>query len=675
MIIYLKELRLYILLLFLIPTVFLASFSLWTNIFFSNKLSSPEKIMNNNNTGLILLDRTGKPFFTFYQPKNTHTIPLSKIPKITQEAVISAEDKNFYHHFGFSPTGILRSIIYDIAHHSLAYGGSTITQQLVKNALLNSNKNLIRKFQEIIVAQEIENRYSKDQILAMYLNSVYFGNGAFGIENAAENYFGKPTKDLDLAESSMLAAILPAPSALSPIYGNLSQTKLHQKHVLDQMVVDGYITQAQESNAFNKVLVFNHQQQDINNLAPDFALMVKNQLIKKYGEEFIARSGFVVTTTLDTQFQRYAQQSVNSHIKELKEDGATNGASVVEDPQTGEILALVGSIDWNQPGFGMINMATTPRQPGSSFKPIIYGEALSKGMITAATVLQDIPTTFPGDYKPVDYDHRYRGPVLVRRALANSLNIPAVEVLQRIGLDTALQAAKSFGITTLNQPYYGFSLVLGAGEVPLTEMTGVYATLANQGIHVDQSLILNIKDKNNNIIYKNQPNSEQTISPQAAFILTSILSDPQARHEEFGNLLDSSIPQAVKTGTSDSFKDSLTFGYTPDLAIGVWVGNDNNSPMDGIAGSLGAAPIERDLITKFSTYVSHKTYPLPPGIIQKAVCRSNGLLLQNATSSGYLEYFIDGTEPTRSCNLLFNSTPSPLISIPPITPLVLHPSN
>lgn len=635
---------------------------IFTYLYFVSDLSSKDAIMNRNSTGVILEDRTGKPFFTFYSAHPKDFVPLSDIAENAQHAIIASEDKDFYHHPGFSIRGILRSMYLDILNRDTAFGGSTITQQLVKNALLSPEKSFLRKYQELFLSQEIERRYSKNEILEMYLNSVYFGEGAFGIEDAAMTYFGKHASQLTLAESSMLAGILPSPSALSPISGDKNAAKQHQEIVLQKMVEQGYISNEQKQQAENTELSFTNAKQDINSEAPHFALMVRDELIKEYGEQRISRSGFKVRTTLDLSDQDAAENAVSNQVARLAGDNATNGAAVVIDPKNGEILALVGSKDWFNEGFGKVNMAITPRSPGSSFKPIIYSAAFEKMLISPATILKDEPTTFAGGYKPLDYDRKFRGDVTVRRALANSLNIPAVEVMDMVGIPDGLDMAKRLGITTLKSPSdYGLSLVLGTGEVKLTELTNVYATFANEGTQYPITTILEIDDKNGQKIYNYTPTPQQVISPEVSFLITSILSDNVARAEEFGSALTISRPAAVKTGTAEDYRDALTLGYTPSLAVGVWVGNNDNTPMDQIAGSLGAAPIWRSLMETILQGTPIEKFQKPPTIVSAYICRNNGLLLHNstATSSALLEYFLPGTEPRQYCDSDHSQPPTP----------------
>lgn len=621
-----------------------------TYTYFASDLTSKEKIMNRNAEGVILLDRNNKPFFTFYEAKTTQYVPLKKIPEATQKAVISIEDKGFYDHDGFSPRGIIRSFITNLQTKELSQGGSTITQQLVKNALLNPKKNLLRKYQELILAEEIERRYSKEEILEMYLNSVYFGEGAFGIEEAAQTYFGIPAEKLSIAQSAMLAGLLPSPSLLSPISGDPEGARQRQLLVLENMLEEGYITLQEKEQAAKTKLSYTPNPEGLNTNAPHFALMVKKQLEDKFGEEEIARSGLRVRTTIDLNKQEFAEQVVKEQVTKLAGNRVTNGAAVVIDPQTGEILVMVGSKDWYNEQFGKFNVATSPRQPGSAFKPIVYSDALARGIITPGTVLQDKATVFTGGYKPLNYDKRFRGPVTVRRALSNSLNIPAVEIMNKVGIEETLSFAKSMGITSLkDSSNYGLSLVLGTGEISPLQLTNAFATFANEGEFLEATAILEIINKSGRRIYKHTPQAKPALDPRAAFLISSILSDNAARAEVFGNALTISRPAAVKTGTTDQYKDSWTVGYTPSLAVGVWVGNNDGTAMDNIAGSLGAAPIWRQLMEQFLEDKPVEQFIPPDGVTELYVCRGSGLRLLSPSSVGYKEYFLTGTEPTGIC--------------------------
>lgn len=658
----------FLLILILIPII--------TYISFAGDLKDKKSITNYSKTGLTLTDREGKTFFTFDQPKEATYIPLSDMPKVLQEATVTAEDRDFYTNPGFSITGITRAFFRNLLAGRIVEGGSTISQELVKIALLNSSRNYLRKYQELVLATELNRRFSKDDILEMYLNSVYFGEGAFGIENAAQAYFGIPAKELTLSQATLLVALLPAPSALSPLSNDPERALIRQKRILDGMVEEGYITQEQADVAAATELAYNPApQNEINTLAPHFALYVRDLLIDEYGEERVIREGFKVKTTLNSKFQAFAEQTVKNQILALRRNNAGNGAAVALDPKTGEILVMVGSFDWDDETNGRINMTLRPRQPGSSFKPIIYGLALEDKIITPSTELEDKAISY-GDYKPENYDKRFRGEVTVRRALANSLNIPAVEVMDMVGVADGLKFAKQLGITTLNEnaSTYGLPLVLGSGEVPLLEMTNAYAVFADQGKYHPTKTVLEIKNKYDQVIEENQDKNlweeivdlfnpatlfqtdtskeKIAMSDDAAFLISSILSDNAARAEVFGGALTISRPAAVKTGTTSDYKDALTIGYTPNLVVGVWVGNNDNTPMDNIAGSLGAAPIWRSLMNNFLAGTPVASFIKPSSVVQVTLCRDG----QPATGSAAKEFFIRGTQP-RNCD--DKLTPSP----------------
>ncbi len=648
-----------------------------TYLYFASDLRDKESIMNRGKTGLTLQTRDGETFFKFYQPKEIKYVPISEIPESMQKAVIATEDKNFYNNPGFSIRGIARAFFVNLFAHKIVEGGSTITQELAKNAFLNNRKNFLRKYQEIVLAAELNRRFSKEDILEMYLNSVYFGEGAFGVENASVAYFGKHASELTVSESALLVGILPAPSAYSPLSNDDANALRRQKIVLSEMVEDKYITVEEKNQAISKPLHYQPTKiDDGNTLAPHFALYVKKQLIDKYGEERIIREGFQVKTTLNKANQGYAERIVKNQVLNLKYNNASNAAAIAIDPKNGEIQVMVGSYDWNDENFGKTNMSVSPRQPGSSFKPLIYSAAIEKKLITPATILDDSPKTFEGyskDKPLLNNDKRFRGPVTVRRALANSLNIPAVEVMEKVGVSEGLDHSKKFGITTLDKFEGGLSLVLGASEVKLLELTNAYGVFANKGVLNEPKAIIEIKDKYGknvdntgglfsflNIFKVFKPGtSQRVLSEEAAFLISSILSDNRARAETFGGSLTVSRIAAVKTGTTNDYRDALTVGYTPSLVVGVWVGNNDNSPMDNVAGSLGAAPIWRSLMNNFLLNTKLETFQKPTFVVSQPVCVTGARTIT--------EYFIAGTQP-QSCELptpTLSLTPSPSVTTTP----------
>jgi membrane peptidoglycan carboxypeptidase len=462
----------------------------------------------------------------------------------------------------------------------------------------------------------------------MYLNSVYYGENSFGIEEAAKNYFNKKPSELTLAEGSMLVGVLPAPSAYSPISGDAELSKERQNTVLSRMVKNGYITDAEKTAAAGESLAYAEPKSGIDNEAPHFTEMVLKQLYEKFGEEKATRSGYQVTTTLDLDLQKKANSSVQSNMKFIQNNGGSNASLVAIDPKTGGILSLVGSADYSNDTFGKVNMATTPRQPGSSFKPIYYSDALANGKITPATVLEDKKTDF-GGYTPLNADRKFRGDVTVRQALNWSLNIPAVKVMQKDGIDSAVSAAERLGISTLDKnANYGLSLALGSAEVPLTEMTDAYSAFANSGERYDETSVKSIKNKYDQTIFTQDRKSTKAISTEGAYLLSNILSDNQTRSSVFGSSLtvvgtDGRVKNAaVKTGTTDESRDAWTIGYTPDIAVGVWVGNNDNEMMNN-GGSSMAGPIWKKMMGQ-AIGTDNPSFAQPSGIVKATVCTSIG---------------------------------------------------
>lgn len=645
--------------------------ALFTTVYFASTLGSQDRIMNRNKTGVTLLDQQGREFYTFFNATSNTHVPIDQISPYVVKAAIASEDQDFYHHAGFSPKGIGNAVWQNIRPGGLNNGGSTITQQLVKIALLSEERSFLRKYQELVLSIEIERRYSKDEILEMYLNSVHFGDGTFGIEDAAQYYFGKPAKELDLAQASMLIGLLPSPARYSPITGDIEKARSRQNYVLRRMKEDGHITAEEKRVALDTELTFvgNRTAKDVR--APHFALMVKEELEKKYGTEKIARSGYTVKTTLNLDWQTAAENVVQTQVNNLQWSNVSNGATVVMDPKNGAVRALVGSADWNNETFGKFNITTsTHRQPGSSFKPLVYATGIEEKKLTAATILHDKPTDF-GNYKPENYDRSYRGDVTLRRALANSLNIPAVEALQRTGIEETIQTSQEFGITTLDKnENYGLSLALGTAPVPLTEMTNAYATFANQGKKNDTTLVEQITDKNEKVIYTDKPENKQVISDQTAYIMSSMMSDAIARSEIFGNSLNLNDGRiaAVKTGTTEEYRDAWAIGYTPSLVVGAWVGNNDNSAMTSIAGATGAAPIWRNLMQQLLRDADHEEFPVAKGLTIRMICRGNGALASSAGTNTMTEYFKPGTLPTATCSGTPQQTAPPAIKPEESTP-------
>lgn len=619
--------------------VFIMLTAVTIRVYRSYDVSNKDAIMNKGDTGLMLHDRNGELFFAFNRARPRIFIPLSDVPLLTQKAIISAEDKHFYTHHGFSITAIIRSAYLDLKHQKVLYGGSTITQQLVKNSFLTTKKSITRKFQEIILAAKLEQHFSKTEILEMYANSAYFGEGVFGLEAASHTYFDKDAKELTLGESAVLAGLLPAPAALSPLALDEKGMKERQRMVLEHMQQDGYISGKEKNAAYKEPVTLQRREDGLNETAPHFALMVKQELDRIYGEEAVIRSGMNVTTTLDLPWQKYAETAVRTHVDSLRSSGVGNGAAVVLDPITGEIHALVGSVDWFQEGYGKANMAISPRQTGSAFKPIVYAEALESQVITAATLLRDVPTTFRGNYKPKNYDNRWRGQVLVRRALANSLNVPAVEVITKAGVPNVVNLARKMGISSMSDnAQYNLATALGSENISLLELTSAYGTFANAGTHMPPTSVIEIQDKYGREVKFEQKAPNQALDSRVAFMISSMLSDNKARAEIFGKLLTISRPAAVKTGTTQNYRDGWTVGYTPNLAVGVWIGNNDNREMQRLPASTGAAPLWRNLMERYLTELPPEDFTPPDDIVAHRVCQSSTM-----------EYFLPGTQPNRRC--------------------------
>lgn len=642
-------------------------------------LPSPAKLAQYNiPISTKIYDRNGKLLFDIFADQNRSPVPLSEMPKNLQEATISIEDKNFYKHQGVNIVGgILRALATDITHGQLQ-GGSTITQQLVKSALLSPERTVTRKIKEIILAFWVEALYPKDKILELYLNQVPYGGTAWGVESASEQYFGKTVEELTLAESALLAGLPQAPTLYSPFGAHPELAITRQKEVLRRMVEDHAITQQQADQAAAQPLVFKNE---TGIKAPHFVMYVKEQLVQKYGEALVAKGGLKVTTTLDLDLQDYAQATVAAEVAKLKGYSVTNGAALITKPATGEILTMVGSVDYFASPSGNYNVVTAARQPGSSIKPINYAIGLEKHIVTPATMFIDEPTCFgvPGQpaYCPVNYDGKFHGPVQLRMALGNSFNIPAVKMMYMNTVTDMVASASAFGLTTFKDPSkYGLSLTLGGGEVHMTDMATAFGVFANGGIRHDLVSILKVTDKNGKILeeYKDPNldkdipsqllmNGPRVISQETAFLISHILLDNNARQQEFGADSELYIPNravSVKTGTTNDLRDNWTIGFTPQVLVATWVGNNDNSSMNPylVSGITGAAPIWHKLMVQALKGKPDIWPKQPDGIVGAQICTISGLLPPNPDPnagdkgcSTRFEYFIKGTVPTEKENL------------------------
>lgn len=614
-----------------------------TYAYFARDIGDMERLMNRNNTGVAFLDKDGGTFYSIGRSEHRNMLGLEQINDNVEQALIASEDKDFYKHGGFNILSIFRAALTRYG------GGSTITQQLAKNTLLSNQQTFLRKYQELFMSIAIEQQYSKDQILSMYLNSVYYGENAFGIEDAAKTYFGKSPADLTLAESAMLIGLLPAPSAYSPISGNPQYAKERQEVVLDRMVKNSYITEEQKKAALAEQLAYADQSTRVAT-APHFVEMVMKELNDKYGEEKVMRSGYQVQTTLDRTLQSQLEANMAKNMTFIQRNGGSNASAVAIEPSSGQVRALVGSADYNNEQWGKVNMVTTARQPASTFKSIYYAAALADGVVTPATVLHDKPINI-GGWQPKNADRRFRGDVTLRSAISQSLNIPSIEVMQKYGIEKSAAAANNLGITAIDpSKQYDLTMAIGSYEVPLLQMTNAYAAFGNKGIVNKTTFITKINDKFSKEIFRSQQTGKRGISEAGAFLISNILSDNAARAPIFGSSL--TVPgktAAVKTGTSDENRDAYTIGYTPTLAIGVWVGNNDNAVMAN-GGSGMAGPIWRDTMRQALASTPDQKFTPPSGVVQRSTCySSHGIATNNVREGTYSEYYLSSALPTETC--------------------------
>lgn len=565
---------------------------------------SIDKLLSENiSQTSIIYDRTGEHIlYEMHGEENRKVISHEEIPDDVRRATVASEDSDFYNHPGIDMKAILRALSADVASSGKEQGASTITQQLARNVFLSREKTFKRKFMEMVLAIKIERNFNKNEILDMYLNDIPYGSNAYGIQSASETFFGKDAKDLTLDEAALIAALPNATTFYSP-YGNHTQDLIkRQRYILDRMSELKLIStdeseQAKKVDVLQKIAPFRQQIE-----APHFVFYVKDQLEKMYGIDLLEQGGLKVYTTLDYDMQKTAEKAVQDGIVTLgKKYNASNAALTAVDPKTGQILAMVGSKDYFDKSIdGQVNVVISPRQPGSSFKPFAYATAFQNGY-QPETILYDVPTNFGQDgsgqeYTPSNYDGNFHGLVTMRSALAMSLNIPAVKTLYLAGIENTINLAHSMGISTLNEKNrYGLALVLGGGEVTLLDETSGFSVFANDGKRNAPTGVLKIIDSQGKAFYNSQLDEKQVLDQQVARKINSILSDNSARTPIFGSANKLVIPGkivAAKTGTTQEFHDAWTVGYTPSIATGVWVGNNNNDAMTaGADGSYVAAPI------------------------------------------------------------------------------------
>ncbi len=615
---------------------------------FSKDLPTPGKIKRRYVIqSSQIFARDGKtPLYAISGSFRRKVIPQSEIPLNVQHATVAIEDKDFYHHIGVDFKGVARAFYRNFTRKRISQGGSTITQQFVKNALLSPKRTYTRKIKEVILSLEIEIMYSKDQVLTMYLNEIPYGSNAYGVEAASQTYFNKHAKDLNLNESAILAALPQAPTYYT---NHKDDLKVRRNLVLRRMVEQNYITQQQADEAKQMPVKFIPRRENIT--APHFVMYLKEVLIEKYGEKMVEEGGLKIVSTLDPNKQKIAEKVVSGQINRLHGYGASNAGLVSINPRDGQILAMVGSVDYfNTDNDGNFNVTVAERQPGSSFKPLVYAAGF-KEKYNPASNLFDLTTNF-GGYTPKNYDGRTRGPVTIRTALGNSLNIPAVKMLGLVGIDKALDTAHDMGITTLqDRNRYGLSLVLGGGEVKPLDMATAYGVFADSGTLHPTTPILKVEDANGNVLEEwSDKEKKQVLDPQVAYEISNVLSDVNAKKPVFSFAMDSLTlkdrPAAVKTGTTNAYRDAWTIGYTPSLVTAVWAGNNDNRPMTAAGGAIAAAPIWDAYMEQALSGSKKENFWRPPGIKEVVVDKMSNKLPSQYSPQTIKDIFASWQVPT-----------------------------
>ncbi len=580
--------------------LFLSVLGVGVFIYFARDLPDPTAVVAQDPVqSTKIYARDGKTLLHEMSGGQKRTVvELKGIAPIMQQATVAAEDDRFYQHIGIDPLAIARAAWQNLQSGEFVQGGSTITQQFVKNAILSGERTFTRKVKEIILSLELERRYPKDKILEFYLNTIPYGSGAYGVEAAAQTFFAKNANELNLSEAATLAALPRAPSHLSPYGSNSEDLKARRDYIINRMEQEGFISTKKASSAKQAKLNFERQETDMK--APHFVFYIQEILEEKYGKEVLQNQGLEVVTTLNWKLQKKAQEMTADWINNINSRfNAGNGALVALDPKTGQILSMVGSVDfWDFENDGQVNVTTRPRQPGSSFKPIVYSRAFEEGYLPRTKIF-DLKTSFPGgrgqaDYSPKNYTETFHGPVSIREALAQSINMVAVKTAYLIGVDDLITQARELGLATLKErSNYGLSIGLGAAEVKLLELTNAYSAFATEGTQQPTTPILKVTNAAGEVIQEYESRPEKVLETQVARQINSILADDQAREPLFGSAspLDfEDLEVAVKTGTTNNFIDAWTIGYTPNLVVGTWVGNNDNTPMKKASG-YAVAPL------------------------------------------------------------------------------------
>ncbi|MBI5399418.1 PBP1A family penicillin-binding protein [Candidatus Saganbacteria bacterium] len=604
----------------------------------------------------LIFSADGKVLARLHQEENRQVVPLSKIFPFMQNAVVATEDPRFYYHHGLDFGGIFRATIKNLIYGRVVEGGSTLTQQLAKNLFLNRRKTVLRKLAEAILAMQIEKRYTKEEILELYLNQVYFGHNAYGIESAANIYFGKSAAELNLAEAAMLAGIIRGPELYSP-YHNFNGAKSRQIYVINKMLEFGLVNERDAKLAAIQNLDFSPKNlRRYGEIAPYFISYILQQLINQYGEEMVYHGGLRVYTTLDTRLQSSAENIITRFVsQEGQRYNFTQAALVSIDPRTGNIKVMVGGADFFQSKFN--HAVQAKRQPGSAFKPFVYTAAMEQG-ISPGTILMDTPTTFhvypnlwnpDGTWQPKNFDRRFNGPVTLRTALERSLNIPAIKLMERVGIPAAIDVAKRLGITSHLEP--GLALTLGVSEVSLLELTSAYTAFANSGIRVEPAAVLKIDNRDGVTIFKQTIEEKHVLDPNIAAVMVDLLKGVIARgtgaHANIGR------PAAAKTGTTENFHDAWFIGFVPQLVTGVWVGNDDNRSMKGVAEVAVCPRIWKEYNLIALAEKPALDFSKPEGLVNVKICVASGKLAGPNCPEKLRQWaaFWSKDAPTKTCDI------------------------
>jgi len=624
-------------------------------LYLQSTIPDPESIAIRRVTeSTKIYDRTGEVLlYDIHGEEKRTIIPWEKIPESIKKATLASEDSDFYNHKGLDFKGIVRAVLKDLRTLSLSQGGSTITQQLVKNTLLGQEKTVSRKLKEWILSIEVERRFTKDEIFWMYLNQIPYGSNAYGIEAASKTFFGKNAVDLTWSEAATLAALPKAPSFYSPYGNNVENLMVRKGFILERMYNLGYISADEYGLALEEILSFKSSKEKLN--APHFVILVKEYLIDKYGEDVVESGGLKVITTLDAELQDSAEKTVTKYAAINKEKYKAKNASLVAiDPKSGDVLAMVGSADYfDIENEGNFNVATAQRQPGSAFKPFAYAAAFDKGYPDSA-VLFDVKTEFNPNcspdgnsekdqygldcYNPQNYDERFRGAVTLRQSLSQSLNIPSVKVLHLAGVSNTIKLAQDMGVSTLNQPErYGLSLVLGGAEVKLIDIASAYGVFANDGVRNPWAIILKVQSSDETILEEKEFVPKRVLDAQTARLINSVLSDNSARAPVFGYSSSLYIPGysvAAKTGTTQENRDAWVIGYSPNIVVGVWTGNNKNESMTRAGAGISASgPMWREFMSQALPKFSNQHFNAPsPVSSEKPMLNGNPVYLNPETN-------------------------------------------